>query len=533
MRSLRDLRLAPTGRPASRLAQSLALSILALLGLNGAATAAEPEPQWVTTLPQIPLPKDIMEATPLLLPESITMPDDDLPGDRDVVHYELSTGSEFITPAGDPPAILPDDPADPGEEIYGDPAGIPSESGALEKYNYLISGTTAFPWRTIAKVYTRFGNSWRTCSAFVAGPFHVLTTGACAHNGTQWSDELVVYPGQTDVLQPYGTAEHPFGEARATWFRSYSAWINNQNLKHNFALVTLDRALGYRVGWLARSSNVSLVSAHRGGYPNGGGGYPYILSGNLHLYDKYTYANILDVTTNRIRMSHSVLGGTEGGAVWQVHGGPIDIAVGINSDNHSPTSPGCFATRLTDGKRSDIDDWITQDQASNAPADRPDLQAYNTQRFVTGLASPGQPFSIEFSLINVGYASSGPITVDFFLNDIKDFDGSEHYAGSRTLNPLDPMNTYQFIQTLQVPAAIPPGSYYLGWRIDGGAVPEYATWNNAGWNWSGLGLPISVAIPTCGVLASGDASGAAAALAVGSCFGTIFIGLAAWRRRLR
>lgn len=527
-------------RGASRERHSSSGSALALLGSAGIlaltlglrpALAQTAEPMPVGEPPRNPLPEALLGALPLpAVQEELSSdgtPPPELPDARDQVEYNVVTGEEMTWPASSPPADYPDDPGYSGEEIYGSASG-----GSAPKTD--IHNTTDFPWRTMTKIYSRFDNDWFECSGFLAGTFHLLTTGRCVHDGTDWADELIAYAGLDGQ-------EKPFGEARGIWFRSYSEWVNHQRLNHNWAVVTLDRRLGDRVGWQIRttdSPNTMKVAGYRDATTLWVADPALKTLVTLGIYTSAQYRIPLEGVFLLIPNN------SRGGPAWKVSNG-VDYAFGILSEREVNqvfivTSPipwivrGSIATKLTSAKRSDLNDWIALDGSNLPPTDRPDLHEYNTQRFVDGVTAPGQWARAEFSMINTGYATSGSITVDFFLNDTKEFDGTEIYVGSASQPPLGPMNAYQWTQIMAIPATLPVGDYWLGWRIDGGAVQEYSLDNNEGWNWSD-GYPITVAAdPTCGTLASGDAKdGIVGAFGLAVPLALTFGGMSALRRRGR
>jgi len=119
---------------------------------------------------------------------------------------------------------------------------------------------------------------------------------------------MVAVPGLDDGCTP-------FYLAFATFLRTYSAWTENADPGHDWALVTLDRRIGNVTGWMGRQSAASTSGIYTGvlnlaGYPGDKGG------------DTMWFDSDLGVSANEL--NHLYLmdtgSGQSGAPVWRFDG---------------------------------------------------------------------------------------------------------------------------------------------------------------------------------------------------------------------
>ena len=114
--------------------------------------------------------------------------------------------------------VLPPDPPYPGAEIPPQPFSEDFPTKITPTPPSTHSNNMSFPWNTIYKLGMRYNvggtDYYYSCTGWAAGPFHVVTAGHCVYShdpddnpstdGEQWADEVWIFPGQGDVIEPYG-----------------------------------------------------------------------------------------------------------------------------------------------------------------------------------------------------------------------------------------------------------------------------------------------------------------------------------------
>lgn len=345
-----------------------------------------------------------------------------------------------------------------------------------------IFDTSEFPFRTVHKLLLRYRvgglDYFFVCSATAVGEFHLLTTGNCIYNhdpngdgftsDQRFADEVWAWAGQTDRIDPLRVEDFPFGLAKASFFRVPNAWINNQNLNDDWALITLNRRVGEHTGWMARESDVQASALDAAGYPVE---VPFVPAGNLFQYHASTDNNVSAYLTGRIRFDALIYGGQSGGPVWRNSGGNRFLQGIISTTDRSGNAE---ATRLRAGMLGEINNFIAEDQFVRPPVPSPDLIEYlleeNQKNLLTEVAAPGGTFDLEYNVFNVGHAPSGPITVDFYLSTNNFISTFDIPVASIQLGDLDPFFFIRDTRTLTVPAGLPAGTYWAGWIMHASAA---------------------------------------------------------------
>jgi len=156
---------------------------------------------------------------------------------------------------------------DPGRQSGG--VGFQTVFGVDDRVR--IDDTTLYPWRTHCKLIMTFRNGRRFVgSGTLISDKYVLTAGhnvydhGRANDGRRvgWATQVEVIPGLDGTYKPYGSAF-------AVYLRSIQGWVRDQDPRHDFALVTLDRKIGASTGWLGYG-NFALdkdLHGHLSGYP--------------------------------------------------------------------------------------------------------------------------------------------------------------------------------------------------------------------------------------------------------------------------
>jgi subtilase family serine protease/V8-like Glu-specific endopeptidase len=407
-------------------------------------------------------------------------------------YKDLATGEEMTGPAlhgpgfGSIPVDLPFRPSEvpvgSGREgLDGDDALF---QAAITPPAPLLN-TTVFPWNTIYKMLMRFRvgttDYYYVCSASSTGDFHLLTAGHCIYNwdpndngnesDARWADEVWVWAAQTDRVDPFNVPDRPYGEAKGVYIRSYTGWTQNHNYDHDWGVVTLDRRMGSRTGWMGRETDET-DSLNFSGYPTE---TPYVPAGELRQYPGFDANNVRDYTSGRIELDALIYGGHSGGPEWRYDGTNRYIE-GINStSNRVGYAEGTY---LTNGKRSDLNSYMSDDATARPPVARPELIEYlfdtTSKDLLTNSAKQGQSFSVEYNVLNVGFVSTGTVTVNFYLSTNTTISTGDTLLGTRTLGSLAAYTFSNPTTSFTVPVNQTPGNYYVGW-IMSSAVAEYTT----------------------------------------------------------
>jgi hypothetical protein len=441
---------------------------------------------------------------PRLYTESETRSDQQ----RAIVGYDPKTRAETVSPARslfiprsvsdtDPPraASIPDAHGSAATAPISPPDVVEAASSPFAPRLLIdptppspVLNSLAAPFNTIVKLLMRFNVSgtdyYYVCSASVAGSFHLLTAGHCIYNwdpngdnntsDARWADEVWAWPAQTDRVDPLGVPDRPYGEAKSVYLRSYTGWTQSMNYDHDWGVITLNRRDGDHTGWMGRETNPTL-SLNFSGYPVE---TPYVPANTLVQYFGFDSNNVIIYTTGRIHLDAFIYGGHSGGPSWRFEDGSRWIQ-GI----HSTSDRQGYAedTLLTSGKRSDLNQYMNDDEGIRPPVARPDLIEYwfatDAKDLLTNTVPQGQTIQVEYNLMNSGFVGSGSTTVDFYLSTNTIISTSDSLIGSAVFSDVAPFTFINQVTTLTVPLSQAPGTYYVGWIING-SVTEYTTGNN-------------------------------------------------------
>jgi V8-like Glu-specific endopeptidase len=207
----------------------------------------------------------------------------------------------------------------------------------------LISPTTSYPWRAMTKLRMTFPNGAQGgCSGAMVSAKYVLTAGHCVHSSGNggWATSVEVIPGLDGWYAPYGSAW-------ATRLRTYVGWTVYRDSNYDFALITLDRNIGYSTGWFgyAAYSTVDGLTGNLGGYPGD-------LSGGTRLY--YHWGTILSSTADRVYYTIDTFNGQSGSGVYRIDNGNRYIFA-VHTSGYGTYNGG---TRITVGRFWDLVAWI-------------------------------------------------------------------------------------------------------------------------------------------------------------------------------
>ena len=344
-----------------------------------------------------------------------------------------------------------------------------------------------FPFSTTYKLLMRFNVSgidyYQVCSASSFGSFHLLTAGHCLFSwdpnfdgdtsDRKWADEVWAFAAQSDVVNPFGSPDRPFGYAKAMLIDVYGEWVFSQDWEYDLGYIALDRRAGDQTGWMWREANLTTTTLNFNGYPAEA---PYVPDNELSQYHHADPGNVDNYYTNRIQMCAYTYGGHSGGPVWRYDStGGVRYVQGVNST--STRTGTAHATRLTSERLTHMDLRISNDEIDRPPVARPELVefafSYNddTKDIYPISVQQDHVFYLKFSVQNMGFAASGLITVDFYLSDNEYISDTDTKIGTTYLNSID-AGFFYIVPDWPLLASVNPGTYYVGWMMSS-AVPEY------------------------------------------------------------
>lgn len=216
----------------------------------------------------------------------------------------------------------------------------------------MITSTTNYPWSTICKLYIKAADdtTWSGTGVMIDA-FHMLTAGHLVylHDNGGWISEMTVVPGMSGN-------QRPFGQAIATYYRSYTGWTQDESPRHDWALITLDRPIGNQSGWMETmtadiSDPIYLGTLHTAGYPGDldSGEYMYYDSDVGEKVDEFNHWYWMDTA-----------GGQSGSPIWtEVNG--TNYILTINAYEYESGSDANFGTRLNQDKFDQLITWLATD----------------------------------------------------------------------------------------------------------------------------------------------------------------------------
>ncbi len=337
--------------------------------------------------------------------------------------------------------------------------------------------TLTFPRRTVQKLLMRFDvngtNYYYVCSASSRGSFHLLTAGHCVYNwdpnddgntaDRRWANEIWAWSGQTDVASPFGVADYPYGRAYTIWMRSYTNWTQNADFDYDYALITMDRRVGDRTGWMGIEYNVTASALNFTGYPTE---TPYVPAGTILQYPGFDANNVDEYYTRRIALDAYLYGGHSGGPAYRYDsGGGTRYVQGINSTSDRVGNAGL--TRITDYMFNDIKSAMATDATTRPPTAQPNMIEYVWQSgakdLLTNSVQQGGTIQLKWNTLNAGFATSSTVYIDAYLSTDTTITTGDRFIGSHTVGTVPAWEFRTGTTSFTVPASTPVGSYRVGW----------------------------------------------------------------------
>lgn len=361
--------------------------------------------------------------------------------------------------------------AEPGNQTQsGLPSQAPVEESAARLATILgtdgrtrINNTEVFPYRAIAKLVISTANGLTGCSGTLvpqgtsnAHSFHVLTAGHCVNHpdfgGNSWATSVQVFPALDDGYMP-------FNMAVSTKFRSYTSWVVDRNDAFDMALITLDREVGNFTGFMERDTGLPGHSMYTNVLNTAG--YPGDKGGDQMWFDA-DYGRYADEERHWYYMD--TVGGQSGSPVWRFDGATNHIlTIHAYGDDGTGSNHG---TRLKPSRISDIEDWTAEDPLPQNRADLIDLGPSAADISPNTALRGITTLTITHGIRNVGTAASGAFCVSYYLSPDAALSFYDHLIGQRCGLSLTPFTSISSTFSTVVPTTVPPGTYFVGWRLD-------------------------------------------------------------------
>lgn len=185
-------------------------------------------------------------------------------------------------------------------------------------------------------------------SGFLVGPNDLLTAAHVVHNGNKFlsGGPITVY---------FDGRKY---SAKVVWKTVSGAYDGSGDWKDDMALLTLDKPIGYQLGWMGMSSQ----SNHRTSNINLAG---YSITENSSVYDgDNLQTDFVSATYNTLSgtisyTSYDIHGGSSGGpAYWYSSSSGDRYAVGIHVAGNKTINTGTVANLLTTSDINTLKKWI-------------------------------------------------------------------------------------------------------------------------------------------------------------------------------
>ena len=338
-------------------------------------------------------------------------------------------------------------------DLTGGPESIIDIDGRVR-----ITPTTVSPFKAVCKIKVWWGDDGYMGSGAVVYINHVLTAAHVVYDSDLggWADRVEVIPAQDNDVGPYGVA-------LATYGRVYTAWAQNKDEEHDFALLTLNMDIGYTTGAFGiqtadPSDPIYTGELHTAGYPGD-------IDSGENMY--YSNENGRSATNFKHYYYLDTYGGQSGSPVWYYDGyGTYIITVHAYGTSAIPPVRNS-GTRLNQAKIDNILSWINEDLSNSVPLqpnmrDRGLIYANFTPSTVKSTTSS---FQVACDIQNTGIVETGIYSVSYYASTDTTITTSDYLIGATTASTIRAKSFGRVSWSGAFPT-VSTGNYYIGWIID-------------------------------------------------------------------
>jgi uncharacterized protein YfaP (DUF2135 family) len=309
------------------------------------------------------------------------------------------------------------------------------------------------------QLLVQFDSNYYLCSGAMVSSYHVLTSAHCVAQFDDYADSVTVSPGRDGSFAPYGSAD-------ATNIRVYEAWENSEPVAYDFALLTLDNNIGKNTGWFGYATFPATDSRYFdsiefAGYPGdkGNGNEMYNQTGQGIYVDQFY------PSTHWYTMDSQ--GGQSGSGVWYYNETTDEPR--LLSVHGYGSSPYNLGVRIDSEKYTDLNAWIANDTAPESYVQIVD-DGNSWFSITPDPLVPGETFTVESDVRNIGTADAGSYTVTYYLSSDRNLSSDDYQfaqASGATLGSLD----YADVSYTGTFPSAPSGAYYVIRSTDGSTSP--------------------------------------------------------------